>query len=326
MKNYIGKLTLTIVLLVSVSLPSFATTDISIGGTAWYIWWRPAWLVARTSTAILNPEHIVTRENASDFQTRSDIMGGPMLSLSFLDRWGISSVFVIGKFRYTADGPSTAIGFSIPDLKRITGIIYKKYERDVLKWDSDSSLSCAINQYIKIFAGFKAQGYSYKEIMTDVNLIGGPPFIYRKLEDDVKGFGPGLGIGLTVPLTHNFFLMMNVSGIALWFKEKIDINTSLITNNNINYAMILWEHKGDIFSYGGTGSMSLAYYIEKADITLALGGRYQLLYNNQKQKNWFFNDIAMNIVDGRFDHLYGVTFSAIYSFHIGKKAEPDPVN
>lgn len=318
MKQHIIKSILALFLLLSSAIPSFATTDLSIGGTAWYIWWRPAWLVARTSSEILLPFRMVTRENAWDFRTRSNIMGGPMLSLSFLERWGISSVFVIGKFRYVAEGPSTAIGVSFPDIKEALGFIYKKYERDVVKWDSDSSLSCAINQYVKIFAGFKAQGYTYKEIMTDFGIFEGPPYIYRKLKDDVKGFGPGLGIGITIPLTHNFFLMMNASGIALWFQEKIDVNTSLVNDNGTDYAMLLLEHKGHIFSYGGTAAMSLAYYIEKANITLALGGRYQLLYNTQKQGHWFFNDIAMNIVDERFDHLYGVTFSAVYTIHMGK--------
>ena len=202
---------------------------------------------------------------------------------------------------------------------------HKKFRRDILKWDSDTSIGCAVHRMLKIFAGFKWQGYRYEERLDNLMMVQ-PPIIKRILTDDVNGYGGGIGLGLTIPLGAEFYLMMSVSGLALWSYEKIDINRNksfFIDIIGIR-PLLTWDQRGKYFSYGGSASLSFAYNIKKINTTMSIGGRYQLLFNRQRYDNIFYNDVAMNIIDKQYDHFFGVTMSVLHTFHIGKKiVEPD---
>lgn len=297
---------------------SFATVDLSIGGTAWYAWWKPAWSGAKSTSMVYSDKPTIFLEQSHDFKPTSNAMAGPVLSLGFLDRWAIQSVFAIGRFSAYSKGLSTNTMVSVPMAGALS---YKKYSRDILKWDSDTSVSCAVHKMVKIFAGFKAQGYRYKEHMDDVMYEAGFLVIRRVLSDDVKAFGGGLGLGLTFPLGADFYLMMNVSGLALWSFEKITINWTrsfVISGFTRITPLPVMPQKGRYFSYGGSAALSLAYNISKINTTLSIGGRYQLLYNRQRYNNLLQNDVAMNIIDKQYDHFFGITMSVIYTFHMGK--------
>jgi hypothetical protein len=302
-----------------------APVDLSIGGTAWYIWWKPAWADARTMSMFFNAAPVNSiLEDAKDFKPSSNFMGGPMISIGFLNRWSIQSVFTIGRFKARATGV-TADGSFDPS-GTDTGITsaYKKYTRDIVKWDSDTSIGCAVHRMVKIFAGFKSQGYRYEERLEDILILTTPVLMRRQLSDDVTAYGCGIGLGLSIPLVADFFLQLSMSGLALWSFENITINRKNSYNvepSNV-YFLLLNPPRGRYISYGGTASLSFAYAIQKISTTLSLGGRYQLLYN--RQHNTYYdlpdNRASMNIIDGKFDHFFGITLSAIYTFHIGKKA------
>jgi len=297
---------------------SFAAVDLSIGGTAWYVWWNPAWSDAKSTTSVIGGGPGLFIEDSHDFKPSSNAMAGPVISIGFLERWSIQSVFTIGRFQSVSNGFSrdTMVFQNIS-----MSASYKKYTRDILKWDSDTSIGCAVHRMVKIFAGFKWQGYRYDEHLDNFMMVQ-PPFIRRVLSDDVNGYGGGIGLGLTIPLGAEFYLMMSVSGLALWSFEKIDINRSksyYIDLTGLN-PLLMWEQKGRYFSYGGSASLSFAYYIKKINTTISIGGRYQLLFNRQRYNNLFYNDAAMNIIDGQYDRFFGITMSAIYTFHIGKNS------
>jgi hypothetical protein len=298
--------------------PSFAApVDLSLGGTVWYIWWKPAWTDARAETLYYTSGiTALMYEDAHDFKPVSNVMAGPVISIGFLDRWSIQSVLTMGKFRAMSQGLSSEL--VIISTGGALNSEYKKYSRDILKWDSDTSIGCAVHRMVKIYAGFKAQGYRYKEYLYDI--LAGTAYLQRMLDDDVKAYGCGLGIGLNIPLGANFYLQMGASGIALWSYESIDVNNSrtFIFAGGAPEYFILKGRKGRYFSYGGTASLGLAYNIEKINTAISIGGRYQLLFNRQKFRNLLDNNAAMNIVDKQYDHFFGVTLSAIYTFHIGK--------
>lgn len=297
---------------------SFATVDLSIGGTAWYIWWDPAWKDGRMTTKVYTMSPSLLFEDARDFQPNSNIMGGPVISIAFLDRWSIQSVFTIGRFRYNSRGLVRTGMLEAGRYEETAS--YKRYMRSILKWDSDTSIGCAINRVVKIFAGFKSQGYRYKEYLDDY-LISEDIF-NRVLKDEVSAYGCGLGIGLTIPLVEHFYLMMSASGLALWTREKASIDhwrTIIISTKDGIYPIPMMAGKGSFFSYGGTAALSFSYVIQKINTTISAGGRYQLLFNRQRYNDLLNNDVAMNIIDKQYDHFFGVTLSAIYTFHIGKK-------
>ncbi|MBP7736255.1 MAG: hypothetical protein KA369_09820 [Spirochaetes bacterium] len=307
---------------------ALAAVDLSIGGTAWYVWWNPAWSDAKSITMVYIENPGLFIEDSRDFKPSPNAMAGPVISIGFLGRWSIQSVFAMGQFKAHSRGFSRTQFLSGVSGNGGLSASYKKYSRDILKWDSDTSIGCAVHRMVKIFGGFKAQGYRYEERLDDVLPGSTPVIIGRFLVDEVKAFGGGIGVGLTFPLGADFYLMMSASGLALWSTEKVRINRarSFLYENSVFSLLPVRPEKGRYFSYGGSASLSLAYNISRINTTLSLGGRYQLLYNMQRfNKNringYFNNDVSMNIIDKEYDHFFGILVSAIYTFHIGNGNE-----
>ena len=67
------------------------------------------------------------------------------------------------------------------------------------------------------------------------------------------------------------------------------------------------EQETDYVEYGMNSSISMAYYIAPASVTLSLGGRYQYFKTN------FEPDPNNSDMD---HHFYGITAAATYSFKI----------
>lgn len=303
----------------------FANVDLSIGGTCWYTWWKPAWYQAKLYTVDSINENLFYRiEDASNFRTSSNFMGGPTLTLSFSDRWAISSIFTLGRFKFRSGNRNNLandkdIGLRyIPLSSAMDGsAMLVNYTRNSLKWDSDTTIGYSIIKYIRIFAGLKAQYYKYDESL--LYLSPGAAVGLRTLTDTVSSYGPGIGIGFLVPLYQRLYLLINISGILLWSTEDIDIHKTYFWSGNYRIYPV-YNSKGKFFAYGGTSSLALSYSIAPINTTISLGGRYQLLKNRQKFGNIFRNDIGMNMFDGEYDHFWGVTFSVIYTFSFKKKA------
>lgn len=299
---------------------TFAAVDLSIGGTAWYIWWIPAWEKAKTITTAYTDGPIIVTGDDRNFRPASNVMGGPVISIGFLDRWSIKSVFAIGRFAYHSAGAGRNVtiyqnGFDM-------WVSHGNNNRSLLKWESDTTLECAVNRVFRIFAGFRSQGYRNQERSSHYTISGFPEILKRVLSGETRGYGCGLGFGLHVPLATDFSLIMEASGMALWFQEKIRINYSKTFLISLFGGYIpYWQvpNKGKFLSYGGTAALAFEYAISKVNTTLALGGRYQLLVARQKYGNPFKNDASLDVVDGEFDHSFGVTLSVIYTFHIGRK-------
>lgn len=318
------QITITLFLSLAIFVPalSHAETTISLGGTVWYVWWKPAWADNKwTGAYIYNDVAGYWHEDAHDFKMSSGAMAGPILTIGFLDRWSISTMAVVGQSVFSTAGYGLGFDYFLDT----QGITRKEYTRKVLKWDSDTTLGCAVHKYIKLYAGFKAQGYRYKETIHFYDLTGYPDTVIVHMEgtNTVSCYGPGLGIGTTIPLAKDLYMLASLSGIILWCSERADrsLNDSYAFDSAGPIVCYYLMPKGRFMSYGGTASLSLAYTIDPINTTLSLGGRYQLLYNRQKYSNSnpLKNDVTMNIIDGQFDHFAGITFSAIYTFHTGKR-------
>ncbi len=122
------------------TLSSYAAVDLSIGGTAWHVWWNPAWADAKSTTSVIGDGPGLFIEDSHDFKPSSNAMAGPVISIGFLERWSIQSVFTIGRFESSSNGFSS----DTTVFQRISmSSSYKKYRRNILKWDSDTSIGCA---------------------------------------------------------------------------------------------------------------------------------------------------------------------------------------
>lgn len=176
-----------------------------------------------------------------------------------------------------------ALSFKFTDEYNLTFVfLYGEFDmtesgttREISRSDSDLILNYRLNSYFKIFAGGKYMAYEM------------PDFKHR-------GIGPGAGISAVLPLGSNFYILGNISGLYLWGEHKQEDQTEGTRKDKYN-------------EYGMNSSLSLAYYIAPASVTLSLGGRYQ----------YFKSDFESSENQDDLTHqFYGVTAAATYSFNI----------
>lgn len=180
------------------------------------------------------------------------LMYGPQLLLAFTPVLSISSIFLYGKFAY--------------DDRSVHG----STSMDIKRYDSDTTLTYSLNPYIRLFGGLKFMGYKYDT-------------------GDHYGAGPGLGLGLVLPLAERLFWSVGLSGLYLWGEQSNEESTGKVTMN--------------FREYGANCSAALIYTVSSS-VNLSLGGRYFYFqfkptadqYSEQKEKH----------------HFYGITASAMY--------------
>jgi len=183
------------------------------------------------------------------------ILYGPVLSIGLSDNWNLSSVFLYGRFIMKHDEE--------------TGVKEEKVKR----FDSDTSLNYNLSSYFKVFVGLKAMGYSY-------------PSGYN------RSAGPAFGLGITLPLGSNFFILGNLSGMYNYGRTK--------TMSEEGQETVI----SNLTAPGANSTLSLAYYITSASTTVTLGGRYQYFEIHYESER--VSDIELS--------FYGVTLSIVYSF------------
>ncbi|MBN1531720.1 MAG: hypothetical protein JXA20_03575 [Spirochaetes bacterium] len=272
--------------------------SVSVGANLWYNWWSPAWGSSSYHnmwTTGMNMGYNIT--DLPDYEMDSGLLYGPALSVRFLDRFSLGSIFMYGKFRYSTEGIARALIRSIwPAYNLVADFPAMRATREVTRWDSDTTLSYSVTDIVALFVGFKAQGYRYSEeyIVDDGT--------YMESSTTVSNYGIGVGTGFTVPLFQNVFVLVNISGIVLWGSEASSLD-------RITKIPIMFFEDGTFISYGGTASLTFAYVFQPLNTTLAVGGRYQLLTYHQKAGDRGFDDF-----DGRMDHYFGITVSAVYTF------------
>lgn len=179
------------------------------------------------------------------------LLYGPLVSIRLSDDWSLSSVFLTGKF-VIPDGAGPSGG-----------------DLHLRRFDSDTLLNYNLGKYFKVFGGFKFLGFTYS---------GGHNL----------GYGGGLGIGLTAPLSERFFLIGNLSAILLRGDQNspgADVDSGF-------------------WGYGGNGVVSLAYYADSLSTTITLGYRGQFYRYDYSGGAWQ-------------NHLFhGPSLLAVYSFDI----------
>ena len=294
MKKNIIIILFLIIPFISIERTSADPVNISVGASIWYAWWQPAW---STMEDLSLPFTVSDSDFEFDFTEYG--LYGPLFSVKFLKKWSISSVFMIGKYKAVIDKTYT--------LGPIISRIY--YNRNILKYDSDTTVSYSITNYLKIFAGFKIQGYDYKQdmLLYKYDPIDDTNQTTQKNTTTLLNYGPGIGFGLTFNIADNLFFLFNASGILLYGKleNKVDdFNTNFVPEPPMPQTIIM-----KLLTYGGNTSVSLAYYIPSMSTSLILGFRYQVLASKAIPDNEMMID--------KLDHFWGISFTAVYSFSVG---------
>jgi hypothetical protein len=216
--------------LLSVKSESGAAS-ISIGASTWYSDWY------------------FKQQNAKQKPVDAAFTYGPLLSLSFAERWSWSSILLYGKF--TLHDPNQKMILSRTDI--------------------DSTLNYSINGWFKLFAGAKWMQYDESWFKH-------------------RGGGPAAGFGLTLPLSKNFFVLGNASGVFMLGKQTNDYSA----DRNVSFR-----------EPGCNTTLAIAYAAESMPVSVSLGGRLQ-----------YFRTVYDSSSDEEdCTHVfYGVTLSAVYTF------------
>lgn len=316
MKKMLIAVTMTSILLAGLSSPLRAEVGFGIGANAWYTQWIPAWNDGKLflPPALMQNMPFSMPVNTNTFKTNPAFLYGPALSLS-INRVSITSVFMYGRLNSLSTGSFLSLPFVMAT---------SRYHRSIDRFDSDSTVGYRVHDAVKLFLGFKYQGYRYNEKLYYLNVTPDMEGKYdSKGRATMDSYGPGMGIGFTIPLYKNLFLLNTISVSYLFGSEKYRIHWNILFPSDGNFWGTLAQFSDEKFNtVTGNGSLSLAYYIEQAGLTLAFGGRYQVQYYLQNAgRRKFYN------YNHKYDHSYGGTVSVVYSFKAGKQRalEGEPV-
>ena len=321
---------LILFLIMTAAFPAISrAASISFGPYFYYAAWEPFY-----------KDNLLSKNNSQSYTWDRKFTMNPAplygfsLGFSFADRWNISAVFATGK--YISKFSYYASSYLAPLFVVLMGgsgpLTPAKISsrQSTNKYDLDSTLSYALNTFMKVFIGFKYQHYTIAEGPYNVpmRLLGeGNYWIYNNTRITYNGYAGGVGVSFNTRVVENLYFFFNLSGLYQYPQ---------MTANNSFFVMYVPDSGGGGFIFplnfkdavhnqrknklvynavGGNVTASFAYQIPAAHLTLSLGARYQYLY-------FIGSDAGSFKFKGKSDHYYGGTFSAIFTFEFKKETKP----
>lgn len=283
MKNLRPSL-IVIALAASLIAPSFASgTTISIGPSVWYAWWQPAFESQYKGGN-------VSMSSNREFDINSTFLIGPAVSVLFNPYWSVSGLYMWTN-RYNASSSYIDIDMD----ERIQSDI------NITKYDLDITINYTLTPSMRIFLGFKRQGYEYSSHTINISLSSGLVTQDFIEEATTVSTGPGAGMSYTMLLSETMFISVSASLTYMDTKMKTEIR----------------EEAYD--TYGGNSSISLFYRPKDSPVTLSAGLRVQYLKHilrpgDSKPEGYITEDFSY--MHNQRDLFYGLMFTAVYSFEI----------
>ncbi|HOD16707.1 MAG TPA: hypothetical protein PLA65_02375 [Spirochaetota bacterium] len=245
-----------------------------------------------------------------------EFLYGPSIGFTLSDRVSLSAVMLMGRYKLSASylkmanlgaGFVNAYGTSRNTL--------------VQRYDVDTTLSIRAVKYLSFFIGLKYQYYLFKKRTDYATLVPATGIIGRMDWDILQNaVGPGLGLSLAFNLVADFYLTASFSG--LYMKPLMRIKN--IGSRYVPAATSLYPLKStmkpDYHYAGANSSITFSYHIRKAYLTLAVGFRYQFIYVLGRDARPDPYSMVFGAFDSmfsqeeRWDHFYGATASAVFSF------------
>lgn len=269
--------------------------DLNAGATLWYANWKPHW--EKEFRDVFRDES----SEQSHFKMDDTFLFGPVVSLKLGDSFSIAANMLYGK--YTASCIKMWYEGGIE-----TRAIHSTM--DITKYDTDIILNYRAFTYVQFFIGFKLQHYNLSETQRGLYNIASDPFSRELLSNS---YGPGLGMGLTIPLDENFAMLLNIAGIYL----RTKIEDSWKENSGANPPSYIYM----LNAYGINNALSLAYFVPAINITLLTGFRYQFLKYKQadvEKTNYDPGDEFRfdRDYDNQEDIFWGIHISVLHNFSI----------
>jgi len=270
-----------IIILMLLPFTSLSAMDISVGGTIWYAWWNP-----HVEDSMRGENNNYTKSGSfseaynDTFEKSPEFIAGPFIGLTFLDNWSLGLLF-LGSTEYKFHSTYDVYFISAP-----SNIVHVDFNVAGNRYDFDSTLSYKLNQYLKVFAGYKYMMYD----VTGSYIATGVSPISLDMEWENRMHGPGAGINSTIPLFSSFFIPISISVLQLKSETRQKMYYQS-TGTSYSDTKINSTFKGYNISPG------IGYYSESLEMSFILGGRYQYMKNE----------------DDKRDEFYGISISALYT-------------
>lgn len=270
------------------------TPRFSAGPMLWYAWWSPQkYFLTNSDTARVTAGKSFSMRNSS-------IIYGPALSYRISDRWSMTAVFMFCIHgQYSAGGSSLTLG------QQLTPTITRTTITRMNRYDADLTFGYSLNRYFRLFIGTKGQAFTHEGNYRVILLFPAYSFslpLFGFVRARSVSVGAGSGVGVTVPLGAGFFFQSAVSVIAMP-GEFMKVKGHLLRDRAV------------LLSYGGNATVSFAYVIDRANITISLGGRYQILsYALLKDDYSILGGMYASALKGDSDQFYGLLLSVLFSF------------
>jgi hypothetical protein len=277
------------------------TVEVKIGGMLWYSWWKPPWSDGLTYAPPGNVLPVSTPYKIKKYETPPAVMYGFMVSAQFLESWIFSSSFMYGNYFSKS---------STPDLQVLSAYQRLSFSKDIKKYDFDARLGYQVNKYLSVYLCVSTLSYNYIESMNNVQASASPSIGFSSAKAEFTDAGPGLGVGVSIPLYQDLSLVFDLSGLVLAGAGNYVYRYHYVIGTEITQLLDQFQ-KESFYSYSGNGSAALEYYIRPAGITLRLGGQYDIIYYRHHRDR-----ILRGFLDygDKYDRFYGITFATIYSF------------
>jgi hypothetical protein len=285
------------VIIAATSASAGHATDMSIGGTAQYQWWYPAWNNGKM--IITSPDQIRFEDNlAPSYPVFRQFRYGPSLSIRFLNDWEISIGFRYGQI----SGSAASFGF-VPDP------IWRKMDMTAGRYDVSADAGYYLFSFFKIFVGLEAEIFKASVKYDHISMAGSNNFYHSKIEDTTLNFTPELGVHFTVPLAAIICIEYNLSLAFQSGSEKIEFKKAFEPRGPV-LSQIKIPH-ARYYAIGPHTSLLLKINIPKSGVSITTGAIYRLLSYIQKK-----SDRGMYVLNGSLEHDFRPVITASYGFSV----------
>lgn len=249
-----------------------------IGMSTWYCWWDPSW-----------------NHEGAGYDIKPTFFYGPGLSFRLPANVSISTNFLYARVK--AEAPLT-----MQSSEKKNYVIHR--------YDSDTTISYSFTGFFKLFAGFKYSNYQYVNDMTVVMLFNPFTAISGREKRRYDEFAPALGVGFTIHLIENFYLLITSS--VLYNRCHVSSKAYVYTIDAVPRFYPYPDRRWSVDKIGANAQLSFAYLIQPINTSIAVGFRYQLFKIVKSNPG---NDDYSEY----YDHFYGVTASMLYRIEFAQK-------
>jgi hypothetical protein len=281
--------------------PSFASAGgVEIGITGGYNFWNPAW---NNGKIMIYPPDMLKWEDrfAPRYPVITYFSFGPDVSVQFLRRWEFSGSFRYGTMSTGGKGPAI-----MPDP------LLRDFEFTIKNYDVHGSISMYFRDWIKAFAGMRAEIIDYSVEYSHIEISLPSDFFRTTMEGRSLHFTPEIGLGTILQITPIFGINASIAGTFQSGSSKSEYKNSYsLKQLELGMQRIPTAR---YYALGMNTCLTFRFTIPRIKTTISLAGYYRLLRYVQKT-----SEQGIHVLDGSFDHLAGFCATVSYRFSFGER-------